>query len=108
MLTALDHDAAVTAVLPGYAEPGEEAGPPVAEADPTAALGAHLRTDWPVDPRVNQRHLPHVQRSPAELAADGAALVAALAERATVVAWRHAGDPSPLLHWTESTVAGRR
>lgn len=66
-------------------------------ADPVTALLGHVRTDWMYDPRRNQRYLPRRERRPPAYDADARRLVRALAERATVVRYRHHGDPAPLL-----------
>ncbi len=86
---------AVLVALASYASGPETEISPV--TDPAAALMAHVRTDWMFDPCLNQRYLPRRERQRAEYDADARRLVAALAERATVIGWRHHGDPAPLL-----------
>jgi hypothetical protein len=70
---------------------------PEAVGNPIPALLPHVRADWMFDPDLNQRHLPRTERQPNEYARDAHRLVAALAARSTVVAWRHQGDLTPLL-----------
>lgn len=89
---------AVLVALAGYAGAGEPAGVPEPVPDPTAALLPQVRTDWMFNPRLNQRYLPRTERRRPEYHRDAGRLVRALAERATVVRWRHRGDPAPLLH----------
>lgn len=88
-----DSGPAVLVALASYA--GEPAEEPV--SDPVAALLAQVRTDWVFDPRRNQRYLPRAERRPPGYLRDARRLVRALAARATVVRWRHRGDPAPLL-----------
>ncbi|MFF0488811.1 hypothetical protein ACFYTQ_07285 [Nocardia sp. NPDC004068] len=64
------------------------------------ALLPHVRTDWMFDAELNQRYLPRTERGQADYLTDARQLVAALADRATVVAFAHGGDPTPLLHGT--------
>lgn len=90
-----DSGPAVLVALAGYAGAGEPAEEPV--GDPVAELLAQVRTDWVFNPRLNQRYLPRAERRPPEYLRDAHRLVRALTERATVVRWRHRGDPVPLL-----------
>lgn len=86
---------AVLVALASYAGPDDpvEAAVP----DPVAALLAHVRTDWTYTPWLNQRFLPRRERRPREYLDDARRLVSSLAERATVIQWRHHGDPAQLL-----------
>ncbi len=86
---------AVLVVLASYTNGTATAATEV--ADQVEALMPHVRTDWVFDPSLNQRYLPRHERQPAEYEADARRLVAALAERATVIQWDHRGDPAPLL-----------
>lgn len=85
----------VLVALAGYAGaagPTESALP-----DPVAALLPHVRMDWTFTPWLNQRYLPRRERRQAEYHADARRLLGILAERATVIRWRHDGDPASLL-----------
>ncbi|WP_194835948.1 hypothetical protein [Nocardia sp. XZ_19_369] len=87
-------DPSVLVVLAGYASGGTGR----AEiADPVSALMPHVRTDWMFDRNLNQRYLPRCERGVHEYRADAHRLVRKLAARASVVEWRHRGDPSDLL-----------
>lgn len=108
LLTVLDDATETTIVLPSYADVEE---PPEAlrrVEDPEVALGAHLRTDWHADPRLNQQHLPRRQRTPAQFASDGTLMVAALSRRAPVVSWRHHGEFAPLVTFLDTLTTPRR
>jgi hypothetical protein len=86
---------AVLMVLASYDNQAEMDVTPV--SDPVAALMAHVRTDWMFSRLLNQRHLLRHERDRRRYIGDARRLVTALAERASVVAWRHNGDPAPLL-----------
>ncbi|CAM4523105.1 HPr kinase [Nocardia ninae] len=68
--------------------------------DPVGALIPHVRTDWMFDRNLNQHYLPRHERDIHEYLADAQRLVRRLADRATVLEWRHSGDPSELLEPT--------
>lgn len=76
----------------GGAGPAEPVVP-----DPVAALLPHVRMDWTFTPWLNQRYLPRRERRPRQYGDDARRLLRRLAERATVIQWRHDGDPAPLL-----------
>ncbi|MFF0489766.1 hypothetical protein ACFYTQ_12190 [Nocardia sp. NPDC004068] len=68
--------------------------------DPVEALLPHVRTDWMFDPELNQRYLPRTERARADYLTDARQLMAALADRASIVSFAHGGDPTLLLHGT--------
>jgi hypothetical protein len=87
----------VLVVLARYAPDGGPADDPVPLVDPVTALMEHVRFDWTFDPVLNYQYVPRRDRDRAAYAADARRLAEALAARADVVSWAHAGDPAPLL-----------
>jgi hypothetical protein len=87
-------------VLVALARYVADAGPaedPVPVPDPAGALMEHVRFDWMFSPVLNYRYVPRCERDRAAYTADARRLAEALAARADVVSWAHAGDPAPLL-----------
>jgi hypothetical protein len=87
----------VLVVLARYAADAGPLGDPVPVRDPVGALMEHVRFDWAFDPVLNYQYVPRRNRDRAGYAADARRLAQALAARADVLSWAHAGDPAPLL-----------
>jgi hypothetical protein len=87
----------VLVVLARYAADAGPAGDPVPVRDPAGALMEHVRFDWVFDSVLNYQYVPRRARDRAAYAADARRIAEALAARADVVSWVHAGDPAPLL-----------